>query len=510
MGQVVSWGSNGSGQLGIGDDNNRSLPTGTGIADAVSVSAGSDFSLALLADGDVDAWGANADGQLGNGGHTGSTLPVQVDNLTGVIAISAGGQHAMALLSNGTVWTWGDDGNGELGNGVAGADSPIPVEVITTTGPLSSISAIAAGYGHDLALNTSGSVWAWGQGGQGELGNQTTSDSATPVRVPIGDIQAIAAEADGSLALQSNETVLAWGFDAAGEVGNGTVGTTGCECVDSPALVLTGSYALGGVTAIAGANERGMAIVNGTVWEWGYNADGELGSGVASNNPATCECISSAIEAMAAPNSALTGALGLATGSGNDTAVLTRGGLLWTWGTNASGQLGDGDFTGSVTPVRVQSSGGGDLQAVISVAAGSDYMLAVVGPAPSASPPAPTPTAAPTQAATKAAPVRSTPTPASLPPAAPQPTSTVRPTTTTLPAATLLPVATAGVAAINSAPPPPPADDFGLVGGIFVSRHPTSWALAVAAVIGLFAVVTLLLTERIVTAGGLRTDEDGV
>ena len=126
----------------------------------------------------VFAWGDNSAGELGNGTLTGTAAPVAVSGLAGVRAISAAGRHELALLANGTVLAWGDDTFGQLGNGVvsSNADSEVPVAVPG----LSTVTAVAAGEEHSLALLANGTVLAWGDNHEGQLGTGTTKTSARP------------------------------------------------------------------------------------------------------------------------------------------------------------------------------------------------------------------------------------------------------------------------------------------------------------------------------------------
>jgi alpha-tubulin suppressor-like RCC1 family protein len=154
------------------------------------VSAGHDHSLALASDGTIYAWGMGSDGQLGNGTTTNSTVPVAVTT-TGtpmagktITSISAGYYHSLALASDGTVYAWGGGSDGQLGNSTT-ADSSVPVAVTTSGTPMSgkTITAISAGYSHSLVLASDGTVYAWGLGTNGRLGNSSSSSSNKPVAV---------------------------------------------------------------------------------------------------------------------------------------------------------------------------------------------------------------------------------------------------------------------------------------------------------------------------------------
>jgi Regulator of chromosome condensation (RCC1) repeat len=150
------------------------------------------------------AWGYNLYGQLGNASTTTSSTPVAVSLPTGttVTAIAAGGFHSLALTSTGRMLAWGQNGSGQLGNGTtAGSTTPVAVSLPSGT----TVTAIAGGRVHSLALTSTGQVLAWGLNGFGQLGNATTTDSSTPVLVslPAGTtVTAIAGGGLHSLAIQ--------------------------------------------------------------------------------------------------------------------------------------------------------------------------------------------------------------------------------------------------------------------------------------------------------------------
>jgi alpha-tubulin suppressor-like RCC1 family protein len=184
--------------------------------------------------GSLQAWGENESGQLGNGTsgiNTSSKSPVGVSNLNDTESVSADWYHSIALKEDGTVWAWGNNFNGQLGNGTSGtnADSDTPGQVMKkddSTGilfPLAGVKAIAAGCNHSLALTEDGTVFAWGWNGGGQLGGGTYSPSDTPAKVQnLSEIKAIAAGGTHSLALKDDSTVRSWGDNEKGQLGDGT------------------------------------------------------------------------------------------------------------------------------------------------------------------------------------------------------------------------------------------------------------------------------------------------
>ncbi len=288
-GTVWSWGRNNYGQLGDGTTTDSAMPVQVNsLTDVVAVAAGSFHTIALKKDGTVWAWGLNLYGQLGNGTWTdqGNPVPIQVNGLTDVTAIAAGYGHTIALKADGTVWTWGANGSGQLGEGRKVIHSTTPIQV---TG-LTDVTAIAAGHSHTIALKTDGTVWAWGYNYNGQLGEGTTTFSYTPVQVSgLTDIVAIAAGGFHTIALKSNDTVWAWGSNERGQLGVTT--TEICEIYAGigetigytyPAFCSTTPVQVSGltdITAIAAGGYYTIALESdGTVWAWGANEYGQLGA----------------------------------------------------------------------------------------------------------------------------------------------------------------------------------------------------------------------------------------
>lgn len=199
--------------------NSGSQPTQVAsLAGIIAIAAGGNHYLALRNDGRVLAWGNNSYGQLGNGNTNNATAPVLISSLTGITSISGGEYHSLALKSNGTVWAWGYNGSGVLGNGNSGVNSSVPVQVSS----LSGITAISAGKSHSLALRSNGTVWAWGDGNYGKLGNSSYSMESTPIQVnSLTGAIAVAAGGDHSLALAGNGKVWSWGLNSNGQLGTG-------------------------------------------------------------------------------------------------------------------------------------------------------------------------------------------------------------------------------------------------------------------------------------------------
>jgi alpha-tubulin suppressor-like RCC1 family protein len=221
-GGVWAWGWNEFGQLGDGTTEDKLTPVQiTSLSDIKAISGGRAHNLALREDGSVWGWGYNFYGQLGQG-FTSDYIgtPVRIQSLNNILAITAGGDFSLALLKDGTVWAWGRNQSGQLGNGTFGHDvnQTHPVQVVGLT----DVRAIAAGSAYGIALRQDGTVWTWGNNSRGQLGIGTTeSEKAVPSQVPnLIDIVSIAAGSSHTLALSADGTLWVWGNNDALQLGS--------------------------------------------------------------------------------------------------------------------------------------------------------------------------------------------------------------------------------------------------------------------------------------------------
>jgi len=263
-----------------------------------------------------------------------------------VISVAAGSSGtSLAQTRSGTVWAWGYNGDGELGNGTT-TNSSVPIRASIT-----GVTNIAEGGDFSLAAKSDGTAWAWGNNSNGQLGNGTTTNSSLPVQVnSLTAVSAVAAGAETGYALKSNGTVWAWGDNFYGELGNGT---------NTSSTVPVQVSGLTGVTAISSGWFHGLALkADGTVWAWGLNQDGELGNHSTKNSNTPVQVKN------------LTGITAVAGGNGFSLALKSDG-TVWAWGNNTTGDLGNGTTTGSSIPVEVSN-----LTGATHIAAGEAWSLA--------------------------------------------------------------------------------------------------------------------------------------
>ncbi len=383
-GYVFSWGNNELGQLGDGTLINHAVPVqvlgvgGVGnLSGITKIAAGGYHSVALGAGGAVYAWGNNENGQLGNNSLINSSTPIQVHGvndvgyLTGMSEIAAGGFET-AAVGSGFVYTWGYNEQGELGNNST-TNSPLPVQVVGGEQGgtwLQNVSQVAVGGFHVIAVTTGGLVYSWGYNFDGELGEGTSTDSWVPVQIHGGEqgggilqnISKVSAGEAHSLALDNSGYVYGWGYNSNGQLGNGT--TTDAH---SPVRVLSGAQGGGtyfrNATSISAGNVHSLAIADGGyVYSWGQNAYGQLGnnSTVDSSTPVKVLAGDQGSEAN------LHGIAAIAAG-GAQTVALSQARPVFNCGNNIDGQLGNGTTVGQVEQIRVQagSQAGPAIQLVV-------------------------------------------------------------------------------------------------------------------------------------------------
>ncbi|MET8506728.1 RCC1-like domain-containing protein [Streptomyces sp. NPDC015232] len=273
---VKSWGHNSSGQLGNGGNDNQTVPTTVPrLTNIKDVAAGGRHALALDTGGQVYSWGDNSYGQLGNN-RTGDsrTVPDRVQGMPKVKQISAGCDFSLALLENGKVYAWGRGIHGQLGTG-SRATSAVPRQVVG----LENIVSIDAGCYHALALTADDTVKAWGYNLYGQLGNSSTKSSTTPVDVDwVEGVSEIEAGAFHNYAKTSDSHVWGWGNNQYGQLlesdeafGDNVSRTNRTAPVEIPRLE--------GVQHLAAGARHGVAVTADEVFAWGHNGEGQLGNG---------------------------------------------------------------------------------------------------------------------------------------------------------------------------------------------------------------------------------------
>ncbi|MFZ2650908.1 MAG: trypsin-like peptidase domain-containing protein [Burkholderiaceae bacterium] len=264
-------GLNPTGQLGNGSTvNSISSPVrvaGGLVFSAISVGG---HSCAIAADGAAWCWGQGDYGQLGNDSNRNSTVPVQVAGGLKFSSVSAGLLHSCGVTTAGGAWCWGSNELAPLGVGTSRKVVHAPAAVMSTV----RFQAVSARYQHSCALATDASLWCWGVNDKGQLGDGTTTDRETAVRV-AGErrFKRLATGTPGShsCALAEDGAAYCWGFNADGQLGNGNTR-------DSPRPVAV-SGGLKFVSISAGRFHTCAVTLDDALWCWGSGRFDGLGTG---------------------------------------------------------------------------------------------------------------------------------------------------------------------------------------------------------------------------------------
>lgn len=347
-GGLTCWGENGHYEKLDGTTTDLTSPQplpgfGAGVT---SFEFGFNFGCAVV-NGGVKCWGYNNYGQLGDGTNVNRTAPVDVIGLSsGVVKVVAGARVACALLTGGGVKCWGENDQGELGRGFTDAANGYQAVPDFVSGLSSGVTDIFAGgmrSEHICAL-VSGGAYCWGYNAFGQLGDGTTTTRNVPTAV-LGygtagsGVVSIAPSRYSGCLLLSNGTVKCWGFNSYGQLGDNST-------TNSPSPVTTDLSALGAgekVTSVGLGEDQSCLLSDaGAVYCWGRRNVGQLGDGVLSGAN------------VIKPQTTLitSGAAQLSVGRYH-ACVVTTGNVVECWGLNTFGQLGQGNTTNLATPAQI-------------------------------------------------------------------------------------------------------------------------------------------------------------
>lgn len=331
-GSVACWGYNSSGQLGVGDNDNRTTPVDVinlGAA-VVQLAAGGNQTCALLADGKLKCWGA---ARIGDGTITSRNLPTHIVALGGTVArVAVGTSNICALLVGGGIQCWGSNGAGQLGDGTTTA------RALPTTVPGVTNATTVSTNGSETCVVASGGAQCWGSGIYGKLGDgvvQSINTTAQPVTGLATGVSDVRVGGNHVCALTVGGGVRCWGRNTEGQLGDGSFGVA---LTPTTVSNLTGAakIAAGGFHACSVSPAGGLKC-------WGSNSQGTMANGTTSPVPQTSPLD---ISSVAGPIGTV--ALGLA-----HSCVTTTSNQLQCWGGNGSGQVGDGTTVARTAPVAV-------------------------------------------------------------------------------------------------------------------------------------------------------------
>jgi prepilin-type N-terminal cleavage/methylation domain-containing protein len=366
QGAAYCWGSGNSGQLGNGASGHSSVAVAVSTAGVLSgkylkqITMLSNTVCGLASDGAAYCWGIGTSGQLGNNALLNSTVPVAVDT-TGVLSgktiteLGAGNGSICAIASDLNGYCWGTGSFGRLGNNST-ANSSVPVAV-STAGVLSgkTLKQIVGGSGLACAIASDNKAYCWGYNANGQLGNNSTTDSSVPVAVSTAGVlsgktlKQIEMVSGGSAvcALDIDGAVYCWGSGGLGMLGNNSTSNSSVPVAVSTAGVLSGKAV---EELFTGEGSHICALTTDkNVYCWGYNANGQLG-----NNSTTNSSVPVAVSTAGVLSGKTIKKMQL---GGASACVIASDDLPYCWGLGTSGQLGNGASSSSSVPVAVLTSG---------------------------------------------------------------------------------------------------------------------------------------------------------
>ncbi len=293
-GQLFTFGWNNKGQLGLGHNDNKNTPA---LVERISgkvkaVSAGGFHTMVITEDGQLLAFGGNRNGQLGLDDNDARNTPTPVPIPGKVKAISAGSYHTMVITEDGRLYAFEDNNVGQLGLG-HNDDKNTPIQV-----PIAGkVKAVSAGVGHTMVITENGRLFAFGWNNRGQLGLGDNDNKNTPTlveRIP-GRVKAVSAGVWYTMVITEDGQLLAFGFNGFGELGLGDYTKR-----NIPTLV---ERIPGKVKAVSAGDDHTMVVTeDGRLFAFGGNNDGQLGLGhhTKRNIPTQVERIPGKVKAVSA------------------------------------------------------------------------------------------------------------------------------------------------------------------------------------------------------------------
>lgn len=339
-----SVGEGNNGALGNNAQTDQSSPVQTisGGTNWKQVSVGEEFTAAIKTDGTLWLWGYNLlGGPLGDNTNVTKSSPVQtVSGGNNWRCVSAGLNKTAAIKTDGTLWMWGTGTSGALGNNSV-LNQSSPVQTVSAGTNWKQVSVLDS---HTLAIKTDGTLWAWGAGLGGRLGNNLGAASSAARSSPVQTVSAgtdwkqVSAGCLSSTAIKTDGTLWVWGCNTQGQLGTNSL-------VDQSSPVQTISAGTNWKQVSSGINYTAAIKTDGTLWLWGSGLGGVLGNNRVVN-------LSSPVQTVSGGTNWKDVCV-----SYRNTMSIKTDGTLWAWGNNSSGILSTNNTISRSSPVQTISGG---------------------------------------------------------------------------------------------------------------------------------------------------------
>ena len=353
-GRIWGWGTNSLGQLGDNTVIGKSTPVAIAgtlktFCKIAAGNPGGSYSVSLAIDKNNKVWGWGSTFLMGIGVGIYYTTPLTIKGATKTFCQISGSDSTLAIDKNGRLWGWGNNLRGEIGDNTI-ISKKTPVSIL---GAVKTFCKISVSSYFSTAIDKNGRVWSWGNNVAGQLGDNTVISKSTPVAIAgalktfceitnlyINDI--FTSEIPFTLAIDKNGRIWGWGGNGQGQLGQNNTTNKSTPVAIAGALKTFCKINAGGLNGGFSSSASSLAIdKNGRIWGWGNNNEGQLGQNNTTNR-STPVAIAGALKTFCKIASVF-----------NSSMAIDKNGRIWCWGNNGIGQLGDNTMTNKSTPVAI-------------------------------------------------------------------------------------------------------------------------------------------------------------